>query len=131
MAEQDERAASFEKFRGFARTVAEAGLGFRALVQSGAEPLLPLMRQAAATVAWFMPAFAEAAKAVQAAQAELECTLRNARSLGAMGWTVPYSASLQDLHRLVNAATDVQSADAEFAAYYTENDGAARRELLK
>lgn len=131
MTEQDERAASFEKLKGFAHTVAEARLVFGALVQSVAEPLLPLMRQAAATVAGFMPAFAEAARAAQAAQTELDRTLRNAKSLGAMGWTVPYSASLQDLHRLVNAATDAQSADAAFAAYYGENDGAARRELLQ
>lgn len=129
MAEHDERTAAFEKIQSFSRSVAELTVGFRTIFAGIVDH--SAFRQFAGIAASFPTWLSKLAQTVTAAQAGIDRTLRGAKSLGAMGWTLPYNASLQDWQSLVIAATDIGAADAAFGAYYDQYDGTARRSLIQ
>lgn len=87
----------------------------------------PVARMASQAIATWAPAVAEV---VRTAQVDWNRLLKGTEALGALGWTMPFDATLVDLRSLVDAASDASSADAAFEAYYLRNEGAARRDLI-
>lgn len=70
-----------------------------------------------------MPVIGQAMQALEEANQVVDAAMRNAESMGRMGWTFPMNASLQDcVTLLMEAPNGPEATDAAFTRFYADNE---------